>query len=68
MRKLYLFILAASLLTACNCDKQVKQATFVNRDMKVTSDVMTPEVLWSFGRVGNVSVSPDGKTVLLTVA
>jgi len=68
MRKLYLFILAASLLTACNCDKQVKQATFVNRDMKVTSDVMTPEVLWSFGRVGNVSVSPDGKTVLFTVA
>ena len=27
--------------------------------MKLASDVMTPEVLWSFGRIGSVSVSPD---------
>ena len=28
---------------------------------------MTPEVLWSFGRLGGAQVSPDGKTVLYTV-
>jgi Tol biopolymer transport system component len=25
---------------------------------------MTPEVLWSFGRIGGMQVSPDGKTFL----
>lgn len=28
---------------------------------------MSPEVLWSFGRLGGAQVSPDGKTVLYTV-
>ena len=68
MKKMIFLILSVALLTACNCDKQVKDATFVNRDLKVNSDIMTPEVLWSFGRVGNVSVSPDGKMVLFTVS
>ena len=29
-------------------------------EQKLASDVMTPEVLWSFGRIGSVQVSPDG--------
>lgn len=36
-------------------------------DIKLKSDVMTPEVLWSFGRLGGECVSPDGKTVLYGV-
>jgi len=35
--------------------------------LKLTSDVMTPEVLWSFGRIGNVNVSPDGKQAVYDV-
>ena len=34
---------------------------------KLTSDIMTPEILWSFGRIGDPAVSPDGKTVLYSV-
>ena len=34
---------------------------------KLTSDIMTPEVLWSFGRIGEPVVSPDGSTVLYSV-
>lgn len=29
--------------------------------------LMTPEILWSFGRIGEVSVSPDNSTVLFLV-
>ncbi|MEZ5071081.1 MAG: S9 family peptidase [Bacteroidales bacterium] len=29
-------------------------------ELSLTSDVMTPEVLWAFGRLGDVQVSPDG--------
>ncbi len=34
---------------------------------KLASDVMTPEVLWSFGRIGDPGVSPDGTKVLFSV-
>jgi dipeptidyl aminopeptidase/acylaminoacyl peptidase len=32
-----------------------------------TSDLLTPEILWSFGRISNVSVSPDNNVVLYSV-
>jgi dipeptidyl aminopeptidase/acylaminoacyl peptidase len=34
---------------------------------KLASDIMTPEVLWSFGRIGDPGVSPDGTKVLFSV-
>jgi Tol biopolymer transport system component len=68
MKKIFFLLLFAAFFTACNCDEKVKDATFTNRGLKVNSEIMTPEVLWSFGRVGNVSVSPDGKTILFTVS
>jgi len=34
---------------------------------KLASDLMTPEVLWSFGRIGSAQVSPDGQQVLYDV-
>ena len=36
-------------------------------ELKLTSDVMTPEVLWSFGRLSDVQVSPDEKTLLFGI-
>ncbi len=33
-------------------------------DIQPESDLMTPEILWSFGRLGDVQVSPDGKELL----
>ncbi|TAJ15519.1 S9 family peptidase [Marinilabiliaceae bacterium JC017] len=68
MKRLFPFIIALAFVWGCSCPKAPVQTTFNNRDLKVDSDVMTPEVLWSFGRVGNVSVSPDGNTVLFTVS
>jgi dipeptidyl aminopeptidase/acylaminoacyl peptidase len=67
MQKLSLLVLSVLLLLGCNCPDRLQQTTFTNRDLKVESDRMTPEVLWSFGKAGNVSVSPDGTTVLFTI-
>jgi len=48
-------------------NSQPVKKNFVPDTPKLTSDLMTPEVLWSFGRVGSSQVSPDGKTVLYDV-
>lgn len=37
-------------------------------ELTLTSDRMTPEALWAFGRVGGQEVSPDGTTVLYGVS
>lgn len=37
-------------------------------ELKLESDVMTPEVLWSFGRLSDVQVSPDEKTLLFGIS
>lgn len=38
------------------------------QSVKLESDVMTPEVLWSFGRIGEVQLSPDKKTIVYGVS
>jgi len=35
---------------------------------ELTSDIMTPEVLWSFGRISDVQVSPSGLKILYGVS
>lgn len=37
-------------------------------DIKLKSDLMTPEALWAMGRIGGVAASPDGSMVAYTVA
>ena len=37
-------------------------------ELKLTSDRMTPEALWAFGRVSGQEVSPDGSTVLYGIS
>jgi len=34
----------------------------------LTSDLMTPEVLWQMGRIGGASISPDGKSIAYAVS
>ena len=49
-------------------DHEEKAPIIGKPDLSVTSDRMTPEVLWAFGRVSGQEVSPDGKTVLYGVS
>jgi dipeptidyl aminopeptidase/acylaminoacyl peptidase len=68
MRKLLAFFLIVTLFSACMNDKAAPvKANFIPLTPKLTSDVMTPEVLWSFGRLGGTQVSPDGKSVIYGV-
>lgn len=75
MKKI-LFILLATvvvLFNACSPDggksKDIDSAPIIGKkDLLLKSDLMTPEVLWAFGRLSDPQVSPDGKTVLYGVS
>ena len=76
MKKLFLvtFIVSLGLLiwsctTRVNVEEQKPQAQEIigKPALQIQSDLMTPEVLWAFGRVSGHEISPDGKTVLYGV-
>ena len=68
IKSICLFALVA-ILFSCSNPKTSKD--MIKETMpevpKLDSDMMTPEVLWSFGRIGEPAVSPDGTTVLYAV-
>ncbi len=68
MKKLIYLATFALLLTACDKKQQKDSDSMIGKkDIKLTSKLMTPELLWNFGRVGNVTVSPNGKLIAYTV-
>ena len=69
MKKIAFIVVAVLLLFGCNKKETIPGAKNYKPEIpKLSSDIMTPEVLWSFGRLGEAQVSPDGKTVLYTVS
>jgi len=73
MKNIASFVSVLALLALAACTPSEKspvkeeQPVIGKKDLKLTSDLMTPEVLWSFGRVGEVAVSPDNATLLFNV-
>ncbi len=69
MRNVFLYILISAILMGCaeRENSPGKDKYFIPSTPKATSDLLTPELLWSFGRVGVPKVSPDGQSVLYGV-
>jgi len=67
-----LLLLAISMVYitfSCNNTSKTEEAPIIGKaDLKLKSDILTPEVLWSFGRLNDVQVSPDEKTLLYGVS
>ena len=68
MKRLFLPI-ALTLLLLQSCSKEQVEEPYVPlRDtIQLQSDILTPEVLWSMGRIGEFSVSPDNQQVVYSV-
>ncbi len=66
--KLFSLVLILFLAQACMQAPTEEEGDYIGKkDLTLSSDLMTPEVLWSIGRVSSVSVSPDKQTVLYRV-
>jgi dipeptidyl aminopeptidase/acylaminoacyl peptidase len=58
----------AIALTATACGNKDKSTVIGKQHPTIENRRMTPEILWSFGRVAGVQVSPDGSKVLYSVS
>ncbi|MDA3906088.1 MAG: peptidase S9, partial [Bacteroidales bacterium] len=70
MKRITLIFSALVLLftTACNQKQEASQNIIGKHMLTLESDIMTPEILWAFGRVGDVQVSPDNSKILYGVS
>ena len=69
MKNLLVFFLILTFFSSCMKSETPApvKSNYSPATPKLSSDIMTPEVLWSFGRVSGTQVSPDGKLVLYGV-
>lgn len=63
--------LILAILGACKTEKsdnaKVNAIDVSLTETEKAGGVLTPEILWKYGRIGSVLLSPDGSTVLYTV-
>ena len=63
-----IFLLAFAGLFSCEAPAPPSaEENYVPETPLLSGRIMTPEVLWSFGRLGDQVVSPDGRRVAYTV-
>ena len=73
MNKLIGILLVIIVLMACQSPKNPvpsdtgNEAVIGKPDVKLQSDRLTPELMWAFGRVGEVVLSPDKLTILFGI-
>ncbi|HZJ74617.1 MAG TPA: S9 family peptidase [Perlabentimonas sp.] len=60
--------LVALIFASCSTSQQSAEPIIGPANIKVENGILTPEVLWSFGRLGEVAVSPNGEKVAYTVS
>ncbi|MBP1664440.1 MAG: WD40-like beta Propeller containing protein [Bacteroidetes bacterium] len=60
-------IVLSAVVSACDTKKD--EGSIIEKKVPVIENgLMTPEVLWAFGRVGNMEVSPDETKILYSVS
>lgn len=69
MKKLVALAAIAIGLVSCEqtADEQPKNLAEIAQNKTLESEIMTPEVLWTFGRLGSVDLSPDKQTLVYSV-
>ncbi len=67
--KLKIFCIAiATLAISCSAPEKPKETVVGATSPKIENGILTPEVLWSFGRLGETAISPNGALIAYTVS
>ncbi|MGE5356965.1 MAG: S9 family peptidase [Deltaproteobacteria bacterium] len=63
-----LIILLVIALFSCNKKSENEAKSVITQNVpEIKNGLMTPEALWYFGRIGEFQLSPDKKTIAMTV-
>lgn len=75
MKNARILLMIAIILFTLSCKQNapvVKEVTTaINNQLteeEKAGGIMTPEIIWKFGRLGTFALSPDGQTILYTVS
>lgn len=69
MKKTYLWLMLVLVVSvSCNTNQQTTESIIGPSNIKVENGILSPEVLWAFGRLGEVAVSPNGEKIAYTVS
>ncbi|MEA4936528.1 MAG: S9 family peptidase [Paludibacter sp.] len=68
MNRLIIIIIMSATIIATSCSTKDTSGLIGKHQPKIENGLLTPEVLWSFGRVGGVQLSPDQSKILYTVS
>ncbi|MCD6347748.1 MAG: S9 family peptidase [Bacteroidales bacterium] len=63
----FITALLTGLILLGSCQNNEEKTNYRPDAPRLIGDKMTPEVLWSFGRLGEVSLSPDLTTLLYSI-
>ena len=68
MKTLLKTTLMSIAILAVSCTPKDESTIIGKQHPKIENGRMTPEVLWSFGRIGSLQVSPDNSKILYSVS
>ena len=67
MKKTALFLVALLLTGTATVTKAQDDVNIGRQNIKLDSELMTPEALWAMGRIGSCAASPDGSKIVYQV-
>jgi dipeptidyl aminopeptidase/acylaminoacyl peptidase len=73
MKRYHVMIILVVILLSASCNQKsavTQESVQINNqltDEEKAGGIMTPEIMWKFGRLGSIALSPDGSTVLYSV-
>lgn len=67
MKKILYFVVLVVVFSSCLEEKKPTQEGFKFNNPDLSNGLMTPEILWSLGRIGDLQLSPDKTKVLYSV-
>ena len=59
--------MAVMMLAATGTSQAQDNVNIGKSNIRLQSDLMTPEALWAMGRIGGAEAAPDGKTIVFQV-
>ena len=67
MKKLITIVAAVALMLPGSANADNNDVKIGKQNIKLTSDLMTPEALWAMGRIGAAEANADGKQIVYQV-